>query len=108
MSHPDPPGTPASDADGGARSEAQPSEAQNREVQPSAERRGPGWIQKLLPWAITLACFAYLYLQINAQAGRQGQSAIPFLAEVFANVSWGRWLALMIPPTRQQLEAEML
>jgi hypothetical protein len=56
-------------------------------------------LQKVLPWAITLACFGYLYLQINGQAGRQDppQTAIPFLLDVFADVPWLRWLALMIP-----------
>jgi len=56
----------------------------------------PAWL-RLLPWAVTIACFAYLYFQIDRQAARAGQSAIPFLAGVFANVSWTRWLALMIP-----------
>ena len=74
-----PPAEPA------ARSEAQPSEA---------KRSGLG---RWLPWAITLACFTYLYFQIDRQAARAGTSAIPFLAAVFADVAWGKWLALMIP-----------
>jgi hypothetical protein len=53
--------------------------------------------QRLLPWAVTLACFAYLYLQIDRQAARSGQSALPFLLAVFTEVSWTHWLALMIP-----------
>jgi len=69
-----------------ARSERRPNEA-----------RKAGPLQRLLPWAITLACFTYLYLQIDAQAGRQGQGAIPFLLGVFADVSWVSWLVLMIP-----------
>ena len=58
-----------------------------------------GFAQRILPWAITIACFAYLYFQIDAQASRQDppQSAIPFLIGVFTDVSWTRWLALMIP-----------
>jgi hypothetical protein len=53
--------------------------------------------KRSLPWLITVACFAYLYGRVNAQAAREGQTAIEFLLAVFANVSWGRWLALMIP-----------
>ena len=53
--------------------------------------------QRLLPWAVTIACFTYLYFQIDRQAARSGQSAVPFLLGVFSDVSWARWLALMIP-----------
>src|SRR5262249_23288947 len=52
---------------------------------------------RLLPWAITAVCFAWLYARIGAAAARAGQGALPFLASVFAGVAWGRWLALMIP-----------
>jgi hypothetical protein len=51
----------------------------------------------LLPWLITAACFAWLYARIGTAAARQGQTALPFLAQVFAGVAWGKWLALMIP-----------
>ena len=61
-----------------------------------APRKSPLW-QRALPWAITIACFGYLYFRIEGQAARAGTSAIPFLAEVFGKVSWGKWLALMIP-----------
>jgi hypothetical protein len=60
---------------------------------PAARKR----LQRLLPWAITLACFTYLYFEIDRQAAREGSSAIPFLARVFAQVSWTKWLALMVP-----------
>ena len=63
----------------------------------SGGREGRKTWQKALPWLITVACFSYLYLQIDRQAAREGQDAIPFLAAVFADVSWTRWLALMIP-----------
>ncbi len=58
--------------------------------------RAPLW-QRALPWLVTLACFTYLYLQIDRQAAREGQGAIPFLIGVFADVRWTRWLALMVP-----------
>ena len=53
--------------------------------------------QRALPWVLTLACFAYLYFRIAGAADSQGQSAFEYLGGVFANVSWGVWLALMIP-----------
>jgi hypothetical protein len=64
---------------------------------PSSERPPAKLWQKLLPWAITAACFAFLYGRIDAAAERQGQSLAPYLAAIFARVEWGRWLALMIP-----------
>ena len=67
-------------------------------IDPAAQapRAAPLW-QRALPWLVTLLCFAYLYLQIDRQAAREGSSALPFLARVFADVDWGRWLLLMIP-----------
>ena len=62
----------------------------------TAPRPVPIW-QRALPWVVTLACFAYLYFQIERQAARQGQSAISLLASVFSSVPWLSWLALMIP-----------
>ena len=47
----------------------------------AAKRRAPLW-QRLLPWVITLACFAYLYNRIGAQTP-PGQSVPGYLAEVF-------------------------
>ena len=63
----------------------------------SAERPKAALWQRALPWLITAACFAYLYSRIQSQAAREGQTAVEFLLAVFADVSWGRWLALMIP-----------
>jgi hypothetical protein len=54
-------------------------------------------VLRLLPWAITLACFAFLYRRVDAMAASQHASALPYLAGVFAKVDWPRWLALMIP-----------
>ncbi|MCH7598425.1 MAG: hypothetical protein IH973_01600 [Myxococcales bacterium] len=58
--------------------------------------KAPLW-QRALPFLITVACFAHLYGRIHAQAAREEQTAVEFLLAVFAHVSWGRWLALMIP-----------
>jgi len=69
----------------------------------NAAREEPGgrppaatW-QKLLPWLITVACFAYLYGKLDAAATREGQSLVAYLIGVFGKVSWGSWLALMVP-----------
>jgi hypothetical protein len=56
-----------------------------------------GLLSRVLLWGVTVGCFVYLYFRIDGAAHRAGSSAIPFLASVFADVSWGRWLALMIP-----------
>lgn len=62
---------------------------------PGARKASPA--MRLLPWAITIGCFAFLYTRIDGAARRAGSTAIPFLLEVFAKVEWGTWLALMIP-----------
>src|SRR5580704_7742181 len=53
--------------------------------------------QRLLPVLITVACFGYLYSRLNHAAVAEGSSLVPYLAKSFENVSWTRWLALMIP-----------
>ncbi len=73
------------------------SESTDGAVADGSERRSlPLW-QKLLPWAITLACFAYLYTRVDAAAAREGQSLAGYLGGVFANVNWISWLGLMVP-----------
>ena len=65
-----------------------------------AEGGGPkkaGLAQKIIPWIITVGCFAYLYSRVAGQAGREGKTAVAYLAEIFAGVEWGAWLLLMIP-----------
>lgn len=52
---------------------------------------------RLLPWIITIACFAFLYTRIDGAARRQGSSLVPYLAQVFEKVDWWSWLALMVP-----------
>jgi len=66
--------------------------------EPAAKSKSrAGRLLRLLPWLITIACFAYLYTRIEAAATRQGQTLLPYLASVFQNVSWGQWLLLMVP-----------
>jgi len=63
---------------------------------PSASKsRRPLWAY-LLPWLVTLGCFAYLYRRVDAAAGPE-RSAFAYLGEVFAGVPWTQWLALMLP-----------
>jgi hypothetical protein len=54
-------------------------------------------LQKMLPLLITAACFFYLYIRLDQAAAAEGTTLIPYLAKSFENVSWSRWLALMIP-----------
>jgi hypothetical protein len=65
--------------------------------QPEAPRPSgtPRWLHAV-SWAITIACFAYLYRRVDAAAGPE-TSAFAYLAQVFAGVPWGHWLALMLP-----------
>ena len=67
---------------------------------PSSESRRPAplW-QRLLPWLITLACFAYLYTILNRAAAAQESSLIPYLLQIFERVSWWQWLGMMAPYT---------
>ena len=66
------------------------------EVQAAAPPSSKSW-QKVLPWLITIACFAYLYTRISGAAAREGMGLVAYLAGIFADVSWGEWLLLMVP-----------
>ena len=67
------------------------------DVAAAPKRRGGPRFARLVPWVITIACFALLYTRIDGAAQRQGSSALPYLMSVFEKVDWWRWLALMIP-----------
>ena len=62
-----------------------------------AGRPKAGLVKRLLPWLVTVACFAFLYTRIAGPAAREGLSVAAYLGRVFAQVSWPTWLALMIP-----------
>ena len=64
---------------------------------PAAERKKAKTWQRLLPFLITAACFAYLYSRLSRAAAAEGSSLVSYLLKSFENVSWPRWLALMIP-----------
>lgn len=62
----------------------------------AAVKKAKPW-QRLLPFLITAGCFAYLYDRLNHAAAAEHSGLLPYLFKSFENVSWGRWLALMIP-----------
>ena len=61
-----------------------------------ASKKAKPW-QRLLPFAITAACFAYLYTRLSRAAAAEGSGLLAYLAKSFENVNWPHWLALMIP-----------
>jgi hypothetical protein len=63
---------------------------------PTAGKKPELW-QRLLPFLITAACFAYLYTRLDRAAEAEGSRLLPYLLKSFENVSWTRWLAMMIP-----------
>lgn len=62
----------------------------------AAIKKAKPW-QRLLPYVITLACFGYLYSRLSHAAAAEGSALVPYLLRSFENVSWSRWLAMMIP-----------
>ena len=63
---------------------------------PKRPRRGRWW-QRVLPWLVTAGCFVYLYSRLARAAAAEGRGLVPYLTAIFENVSWSRWLLLMIP-----------
>ena len=63
---------------------------------PANKKKGKLW-QRLLPFLITAACFAYLYTRLRGAAAAEGSGLVSYLLRSFENVSWSHWLALMIP-----------
>jgi len=51
---------------------------------------------RLIFLLITGACFVYLYFRLNGAAAREGLPLVEYMTQVFANVAWGPWLALMM------------
>ena len=63
---------------------------------PDSKNRGKSWWQHVLPWAITIACFGYLYSRIAARVP-EGSTVLGYLADVFSAVNWIAWLGVMVP-----------
>jgi len=62
----------------------------------AAGKKAKPW-QRVLPFLITIACFAYLYTRLSGAAAREGSGLVAYLVKSFENVSWTHWLALVIP-----------
>jgi hypothetical protein len=62
----------------------------------AAGKKAKPW-QRLLPFLITAACFAYLYRSLSRASAAEGSGVIRYLVKSFENVSWTHWLALVIP-----------
>jgi hypothetical protein len=62
----------------------------------AAGRHAKPW-QRILPFLITAACFAYIYTRLRSAAAAQGTGLLVYLLKSFEHVDWTRWLALMIP-----------
>ena len=62
-----------------------------------ATNQKPALWQQVLPWAITVVCFGYLYSRLSGAAARDGLGLVEYLGGVFGRVSWTQWLAVMIP-----------
>jgi hypothetical protein len=67
------------------------------EPEATGPRRRPGLLTQLVPWAIAIACFAYLYFKVHGVASGQDLSVFRYLARTFSGVDWNRWLMLMVP-----------
>jgi hypothetical protein len=67
------------------------------EDQTAAPKPRSGLLRRLIPWVITIGCFAFLYTRIAGPAAAEGMTVAGYLASVFASVNWLAWLALMIP-----------
>ena len=59
-------------------------------------QRKPNPIGRVVFLIITAVCFAYLYYRLNGAAMREGLLLTDYMTQVFANVAWGPWLALMM------------
>ena len=55
-----------------------------------------GGLGRLVFLALSVACFAYLYFRLNGAAAREGLSLTAYMGQVFANVQWLSWAALMV------------
>ena len=69
----------------------------NKVVQePSTAKKKQSPVGRLIFLLITGACFVYLYFRLNGAAARESMPLTEYMTQVFANVAWGPWLALMV------------
>lgn len=62
----------------------------------SAAKKKQSPLGRIIFLLITGACFVYLYFRLNGAAAREGLPLNEYMTQVFANVAWGPWLALMM------------
>ena len=69
----------------------------NKVVQePFTAKKKQSPVGRLIFLLITGACFVYLYFRLNGAAARESMLLTEYMTQVFANVAWGPWLALMV------------
>lgn len=66
------------------------------EEENSAAKKKQSPLGRIIFLLITGACFVYLYFRLNGAAAREGLPLNEYMTQVFANVAWGPWLALMM------------
>ena len=66
------------------------------EEENSAAKKTQSPLGRIIFLLITGACFVYLYFRLNGAAAREGLPLTEYMTQVFANVAWGPWLALMM------------
>ncbi len=66
------------------------------EQENSAAKKKQSPLGRLIFLLITGVCFVYLYFRLNGAAAREGLPLTEYMTQVFANVAWGPWLALMM------------
>ncbi|MEC8356637.1 MAG: hypothetical protein VXZ91_04405 [Pseudomonadota bacterium] len=66
------------------------------EEENSAAKKKQSPLGRIIFLLITGACFVYLYFRLNGAAAREGLPLTEYMSQVFANVAWGPWLALMM------------
>ena len=64
--------------------------------EPSTTKKKQSPVGRLIFLLITGACFVYLYFRLNGAAARESMPLTEYMTQVFANVAWGPWLALMV------------
>ena len=61
--------------------------SQSNSVPSITTGKKPKLWQRLLPFLITAACFAYLYSRLERAAAAEGSRLLPYLVKSFENVS---------------------
>ena len=84
---------PAPAASGEPAPETAPAASSEPAPGPSPTRSRAGRAAFLL---LGVACFAYLYTRLDGAAAREGLSLAAYMTQVFENVRWGAWAALMV------------